>query len=412
MSTSSAPAWTFRGRSEDKNNFTTPGPGNYNPTLCNLEKPPNFKIGTSSRPALLSSTTPGPGTYEAKSTIINKPAPKIGSSKRLPLSETLETPGPGAYQVEPKVVPGPKFTMLGRKDQNNNSLNPGPGHYDQSSNELAVKDRAPAYKIGSGSRTERPNSDSLPGPGTYNSDAKTIGPSWGFGSQARSNSSKVNVPGPGSYSNTDLISKKGFTITGRPQSSIQNSNPGPGSYNPSDSINKTPGWSLGKSSRGSLSSNTKEIPGPGAYSPQVTIGKSASVFGSSARKPINNIFETPGPGEYNIVNKTNAPAFTMRPKTASNKKNLNPGPGEYNPSLSCSELKWTIGKEQKGLNFSIEKGVFVPGPGHYDVNKQVEGPKWGFGSEKKNKDIKNPNPGPGSYTDYPSIGNLPGYAKK
>lgn len=412
MDTSSAPAWTFGGRSVDKNNFTTPGPGNYNPSSSNLEKSPNFKIGTSSRNSLLSSTTPGPGTYEAKSTIINKPAPKIGSSKRPPLTETLETPGPGAYQVEPKVVAGPKFTMLGRKDQNANSSNPGPGHYDQSLNEYAVKDRAPAYKIGSGSRTERPNSDNLPGPGAYDSNAKTIGPSWGFGSQPRSNSSKAGIPGPGSYSNTDLVSKKGFTMNGRPQNSIQNSNPGPGSYNPADSISKAPGWSLGKSSRGNFSSKSREMPGPGAYSPQITKEKSASVFGSSTRKPINKVYETPGPGEYNVVNKNNAPSFTMRPKTASNKKNLNPGPGEYNPSSSCCELKWTIGKEQKGLNFSAEKGIFAPGPGHYDVNKQLGGPKWGFGSEQRGKDTKNANPGPGSYTNYTSIGNLPGYARK
>lgn len=412
MHVTSAPAWSFRVKPEEKNNFLTPGPGNYNPSLSKYENSPNYKIGTSSRDANIISSTPGPGTYESKSTILGKPAPKIGSSQRLPLSETIETPGPGAYQIfDP--AEGPKFSMQGRKDPGTFSLNPGPGHYNQGLNDVNSKDRAPTYRIGSGSRTERPSSAIVPGPGAYNADKKHSGPSWGFGTQSRVSVFKLDIPGPGTYTNTDSLTRRGFSMAGRRPQSSNNSYPGPGSYNPSTTDRpKSPGWSMGKSSRDKALANGSGIPGPGSYSSCNTLGKTAPVFGSSTRQGLSSVSQTPGPGEYNAYYKNHGPSYSMRPKTASSNKNSGPGPGQYNPSASCGDFKWTMGKEPKGLNLSLSKTTSVPGPGYYNCNKGPGGPKWGFGSEPKSKIFKDPNPGPGSYATYSTIGNLPGYARR
>ncbi|OMJ81022.1 hypothetical protein SteCoe_18583 [Stentor coeruleus] len=413
MHISSAPAWSFGGKSDEKQHFNTPGPGNYNPSVSKFENSPNYRIGTSSRESLKPSGTPGPGTYESKSTIINKPAPKIGTSQRPPLNDAIETPGPGTYQIRPTTIEGPKYTMTSRRSTSKINSSPGPGHYDQSLNEVNSREKAPSYKIGTSSRTERPNSAYIPGPGQYTATSRDKGPSWGFGSQSRDNIFKIDVPGPGTYSSPNTLSKRGCSMTGRKPDSPLNSNPGPGSYNPSSTTRpKSPMWSLGKSPRGDFTARSRAVPGPGTYSPNISLGKTAPVFGSSSRPPLSNVTDTPGPGEYNAIPKNTTPSYTMRPRTATQRKNYGPGPGQYNPSASCCDFKWTIGKEQKGMDLSLVKTMSVPGPGYYNTSKGLGGPKWGFGSEPRGKEYKNSNPGPGSYTTYSCIGNLPDYARR
>ena len=63
----SSPAWSMRGKSKDNSSLEVPGPGSYNPNLNNLDKSPNYKIGTSDRLSnKLSWDNPGPGSYDPK----------------------------------------------------------------------------------------------------------------------------------------------------------------------------------------------------------------------------------------------------------------------------------------------------------------------------------------------------------
>ena len=66
--------------------------------------------------------------------------------------------------------------MVGRGLTGNSSNSPGPGHYEHELNDITAKERAPTYRIGSASRTERPNSGYVPGPGNYETRGKEIGP--------------------------------------------------------------------------------------------------------------------------------------------------------------------------------------------------------------------------------------------
>ena len=174
-----APAWTFKGKKEEKVAFNPPGPGNYDPSTKSLSKfdsAPTYRIGTSSRDHFVGSKVPGPGAYTASEIRPHSSATKIGTGKRLPLNENVETPGPGTYEIPAKAVEGPKFTMVGRGLTGNSSNSPGPGHYEHELNDITAKERAPTYRIGSASRTERPNSGYVPGPGNYETRGKEIGP--------------------------------------------------------------------------------------------------------------------------------------------------------------------------------------------------------------------------------------------
>lgn len=413
MHISSAPAWSFPGKIEEKSSFQTPGPGNYNPGSSVFENSPNYRIGTSTRGNIFADNTPGPGAYKHESSVTGRPAPKIGTSKRQPLSDSVDTPGPGTYELKSAAVEGPKYTMPGRSPRKTGDNLPGPGHYDQSLNDHCVKEKAPSYRIGTEPRTERPQSAYVPGPGTYNPEAKEKGPKWAFGSQSRDNLFKIEVPGPGSYNMPESLSKRGCTMTGRKSDGSKEAVPGPGAYNPGMVRPKSPNWTLGKSPRGDFTNSSRQAPGPGAYNVRGELGKTAPLFGTSNRPPLSDVTATPGPGTYNGGAQFSSPSFTMRPRTGSKKNEAVPGPGQYNPngSVSSGNIRWTIGKEAKSLNLSQEKLRHQPGPGQYNPNKGLGGPHWGFGSASRSKDFKTFTPGPGAYQSYSSIGNLPGYAK-
>ena len=166
---------------------------------------------------------------------------------------------------------------------------------------------------------------------------------------------------------------------------------------------------MGKTPRTDFSNNKKGVPGPGSYTPKSEFGKTAPVFGSSVRPPLCNIVFTPGPGQYEWPKTKDGPAFSMRPRTANIRGDAYPGPGHYNPGVSTSEVKWSIGKEQKGLDYGLSKSVSMPGPGFYKTTSTLAGPKWGFGSSTRNKNDKYITPGPGAYNLYSSISNLPSY---
>ena len=406
-----APAWTFKGITKEKANFNPPGPGTYNPstkTLSKFDSAPTCKIGTSSRDNFNLSKVPGPGTYSAGSIRPHSSAPVIGSSKRQPQINN-EIPGPGTYEIHQKAIEGPKFSMPGRDMHPNYINSPGPGHYEHEQNDITTKERAPTFRIGSASRTDRPNSAYIPGPGTYDTRGKEIGPKWGFGTEAKNKFFKEENPGPGTYQIPNTLAKTSYSITGRKQDKDGDNVPGPGSYNLT-ARPKSPSWSMGKSPRVNYSGEAQAIPGPGTYSPKGGIKGNGTVFGTSNRPPLSYVNNNPGPGEYGMIKAGSTPAFTMRPRTGVKKHNNVPGPGHYDPKDNQGDPKWTVGKDKKGLDYDLKKSASMPGPGFYNTSKNLGGPKWGFGTSSRNKEQKNYVPGPGTYDFYSSLSNLPCYA--
>ena len=203
-------------------------------------------------------------------------------------------------------------------------------------------------------------------------------------------------------------------MTGRKPEGPSDNYPGPGAYNPNDKRPKSPAWSMGRTPRGDFTAGKLGVPGPGAYSPKSGLGNAAPHFGSAKRPPLNDVNDTPGPGAYYAEARVvkDSPSYSMRPRTAKSRQSGGPGPGQYNPSASCTQFKWTMGKEEKGFDLTNKNGASVPGPGLYNTVKGLGGPKWSFGTEQRSHDHKSSNPGPGAYNIFSSISNLPRYAIK
>ena len=63
----SAPFWSFSGRNCYSHLESVPGPGTYSPTSVDLQKSPNYHVGTSQRKSLdYINLTPGPGSYSPR----------------------------------------------------------------------------------------------------------------------------------------------------------------------------------------------------------------------------------------------------------------------------------------------------------------------------------------------------------
>ena len=411
MHLNAAPAWTFKGIPKEKTKFNPPGPGTYNPStkpLSNFEATPTYRIGTSSRDSFKIRTVPGPGTYSVSQIRPHSSAPIVGSSKR-PALNINENPGPGTYEITQKAVEGPKFTMLGRDFHRTNKKSPGPGHYEIEGNDNITKEKAPAFVIGTASRTDRPGSGYIPGPGAYDTRGKEIGPKWRFGTESKNKLFRERVPGPGSYQIPNTLAKTSYSITGRKYDKDSDNFPGPGTYNIT-ARPKSPSWTMAKTPKLDFNNGLQAKPGPGTYSHKGGFTETGVIFGTSTRPPLSYINHTPGPGEYAVTSNVEAPAFTMRPRTGVNKASNVPGPGHYDPKDNQSDPKWSVGRDKKGLDYDLKKSSSMPGPGFYNTARTLGGPKWGFGSSSRNKSKKNNMPGPGAYEIYSSLANLPAYA--
>ena len=118
------------------------------------------------------------------------------------------------------------------------------------------------------------------------------------------------------------MSKKTYpswSLSGRLKSKKKETNPGPGSYSPKNILMRTvPSFKI-TSGTINLSNKSSLYPGPGSYDlKSQTIAKTAVYnlfrFGNSKRK-LYNIENSPGPGNYEIVDKSiEGPAFSMTGK--------------------------------------------------------------------------------------------------
>ncbi|OMJ68979.1 hypothetical protein SteCoe_33427 [Stentor coeruleus] len=392
--TLSKTAFSIGGRNLEAQKDINPGPGAYaqdlktNSPMWSMGKQPRADISKTS-------DAPGPGTYTIEHIHQHLQSPVMGTSSRSLLNDLNSSPGPGTYEVPNRAIEGPQFTMKGKEQKISKDKMPGPGHYNQ---DISIKDKSPAYSIGTSPKIGNGKVSENPGPGSYDTRGKEIGPKWGFGSQKRGEELKIAVPGPGAYESPGFLSKGGFSLTGRKKDKNPENFPGPGSYESSRPRAKSPSWSMGKQSR-----STKLFalsPGPGAYSLQNPNSHIISpVIGTSQRQFLNNTQKTPGPGAYDSKFAVGGPKYTIKGREEKRHISTSPGPGHYNQEVNDFSIKDRSPAYKIGLSArsDMKKIYENPGPGQYDTRSKISGPKWGFGSDGKSKYIKNDMPGPGAY---------------
>lgn len=340
MYLTSPPAWSFAKKYASKIESNAPGPGAYSPKGANLEKSPNYKIGTSSRDARRSSNSPGPGAYNPSKSE-HSPAPKMGFSQREPLSDSLANPGPGTYQVPPKFQEGPKYSISGKHSTRLIGEVPGPGHYSQDLNAFTMKERPPSARIGTSQREDfTQNGRNAPGPGAYEVlRPQSAGPKWGFGNDARDKLFKSEAPGPGTYEMGNTLDRKAWSISGKhPEIGDKTSIPGPGAYDPKLFKADLPAYSVGRSSRSDFTKGFEKSPGPGTYENKgLRPSSSAPKLGTSKRPPLSQTEDIPGPGAYEFRSTNDGPQYSIPGRDAKQQRPKTPGPGHYNPDGSVTE---------------------------------------------------------------------------
>ena len=77
------------------------------------------------------------------------------------------------------------------------------------------------------------------------------------------------------------------------------------------------------------------VPGPGKYKPRKHRLGGKVKMGTSKRRPLSGISNTPGSGTYKTRSKFDGPKFGITPKRDPLSSNmLVPGPGRYHPQVT------------------------------------------------------------------------------
>ncbi|CAG9317800.1 unnamed protein product [Blepharisma stoltei] len=281
-----------------------------------------------------------------------------------------------------------KFSASSKNIKDPNFDIPGPGQYNQSLAYIKV----PSYKFGTSKRDPSPeNLNKNPGPGTYETGSVTERSTVRFGTESREKLRLDNSPGPGAYDIPVSLDKKAALLMGRTLPKQLDHVPGPGAYD----INRK--WyvrsvSVGKEMR--FKRPDPEIPGPGAYTMNERASTTATIIGTSKRRPFIEHQDVPGPGDYNIPLKfTDKVGFSLMSRIPRKERDLTPGPGAYNiPDTREIRAPTLTAKREE-----IWKKSDTPGPGNYLITSlKSHGPAYTLGhksTEKLNTDA----PGPGNY---------------
>lgn len=176
-----------------------PGPGHYNSKYGDEMR--SYSVGKGGRPALNRDTkNPGPDKYDPKNPGHISYSKTIGTGHRPPLAKTNNFPGPGSYDFPSFTQKGPKFTLVGRKNEIKGFIsNAGPGQYDP--NITSVKPEGVHVVIGSGLRANdsRRGVRAFPGPGQYDPNLRADSPKWTFKKDPKDKANFEDEPGPGQY---------------------------------------------------------------------------------------------------------------------------------------------------------------------------------------------------------------------
>ena len=205
---------------ERKEQAKKPGPGNYSPEVnLGKKKEPSYRIGTETRRDLAvekaKTFQTSPGQYDPKheNTKLKAAGWRIGTENRpgMVAKGAEKVPGAGSYTLNSHISDGPKIGMHAKcdhVDQNVKKAVPGPGQYNLQNSPGQKNNRAPAYSLGSGTRSDMANhkmSKFIPGPGNYTTQDgfRRSAPRYGFGTEKRpemARTKKQMTPAPGAYS--------------------------------------------------------------------------------------------------------------------------------------------------------------------------------------------------------------------
>ena len=376
-----------------------PGPGAYDDTVFKSVKArsPSTSFPTTGHKTLdAREDSPGPGAYT--------PPPRssrsaiFGTVVRTSLASKTRVPGPGTYQSAAR-EDGPKYSFRPRLDSSLTNITPGPGAYSVSHLEK-TKSRVPSVALGTGGRKEKEREES-PGPGQYNPSGKGLGgPKWSLGSKPRGDLNST-TPAPGSYDIPSSTQKGGFTMGRKTTAQDSSPGPGPGAYLSTSLRTSSPGFSVGKCSRGTTAKSQDKSPGPGAYTPTKLHTVPNTSFGKDRRLSLPGPERTPGPGAYRLLRDSVAgPRYTMQGRSQRDFSEKTPGPGQYDLS-KYEKVKDKVpgvvmGKGRRESTHSRSLSD-VPGPGDYDVSGNRGGPKWAFGQQERLAAPASDTPAPGAY---------------
>eukprot|EP00440_Ansanella_granifera_P024285 gb/GFBE01026381.1/.p1 GENE.gb/GFBE01026381.1/~~gb/GFBE01026381.1/.p1 ORF type:complete len:229 (+),score=37.10 gb/GFBE01026381.1/:1-687(+) len=202
----------------------------------------------------------------------------------------------------------PTFSFAGKsKERAGDEAVPGPGKYGVPSTHLKYK-KVLNVSFGSSERlsNRKFKGDAAPGPGAYNPfDPNGFSPLYGFGSEKRlAKKKESDTPPPGAYKMPSTLTNKASSFAGKPEGKpALSTGPGPGSYKPS------------------FAQTTRSLP--------------SVSFGGEARLKTGKVTDSPGPGQYPVLNELGgnitthiSPAYSMssRRPAPRNDVDLAPGP--------------------------------------------------------------------------------------
>nr|CCD12460.1 unnamed protein product [Trypanosoma congolense IL3000] len=349
---------------------------------------------------------PGPGTYDPAK-VEGGPAYLIG---HRPTEHVEETPGPGQYEL-PQMSSGPQWLLSERPSSRQEyEPTPGPGEYSFPHYDLkCTHSSAPLFPTAPRVLHEQvKGAESLPGPGTYNTD-KLEGTTRSavMGTARRSpvfgHELHEEVPGPGAY-----------TVE----------------YTAREPRVASPllGTTASRFSGGAGVVNNAETPGPGAY--EVAYAENrlkgyGAVIGSAPREMLRGYGDTvdePGPGAYDTTIPKDGPSFSMGQKyeRRTEPEDSTPGPGKYDPRDSALKAPCAVIGDAPRFHLGGEekKRLETPGPGAYMPEFPSSPPGavvFGAGPRFVGGDTVPGNgcssePGPGSYHPQVPEKGIPGAA--
>lgn len=346
--------------------YSSPGPGHYNPSKIVLRKSPSYSVR--GKPKELKITTvPGPGQYN--------------------LSVSMSKGGVSFSKTEKNFDP----SALTCPNTDSKNSTPGPGRY----NSDKMRSKTPSYSFPTQTKFQSFDK-SIPGPGTYNPLESAYRPS-------------------GTSYSIGKTPKKGLNF-----SSSELSNPGPGRYNVGDQTNlkfKTISTKIGKSPR--KLHDISKTPGVGQYDVSLkkktitncaTISKAKREIALSTTNSFNSKIydETPGPGRYSTINPKKSGGFTFSQTSKSKKIAKSPGPADYETKINSIKPSSNGCKVPQSKRQHFNSGnQDIPGPGRYNtncVNIKKSSYMATFNKASKNVIVKEIIPGPGHY-------NLPRYIR-
>ena len=184
----------------------------------------------------------------------------------------------------------------------------------------------------------------MPGPGSYSASNIFSKPKGGYIGIRKPLHLNTETPGPGAYADGAHSLRArlsgGYSFgKNRVGGNLgdRSGSPGPGAYYMEDkhgAINKGSGYHLGKAARNIL--NQSDIPGPGAYSQEsgLLVNKRGPVLGKAARDGIaGSSSHAIGPGGYDVpreFDRKSSKGYRLgkAPRLGANKSD-SPGPGQY-----------------------------------------------------------------------------------